>query len=55
MQAWHHPPSLARAAPPQVLSVHDLWHAVMYGFEYIWPETRTRIGSTGMGDVWTYT
>ena len=46
---------LTKVGADKALSVHDLWRAVMYGFEYIWPETRTKIGSVGMGDVWTYT
>ena len=45
---------LKKADASKRLSVHDLWHAVMYGFEKTWPATRTHVGDTPMGDVWTY-
>jgi hypothetical protein len=45
---------LTKVGADMVLSVHDLWRAVMYGLEKTWPATRTHIGSTAMGDVWVH-
>jgi hypothetical protein len=34
------------------VSITDLWKAVLYGLQDIWPESRTRIDGQNMGDVW---
>ncbi|DAZ95033.1 TPA: hypothetical protein N0F65_003750, partial [Lagenidium giganteum] len=34
------------------VSVTQLWKAMIYGLQDIWPESRTRIGGQNMGDVW---
>lgn len=47
----------AQAKPgsePAAVSVHDLWQAVMYGLESIWPAGRTTVEGRSMGDVWPH-
>lgn len=34
------------------ISITELWKVVIYGLQDIWPEGRTRIGGSNMGDVW---
>ncbi|GAB5033404.1 Hypothetical protein NocV09_01301440 [Nannochloropsis oceanica] len=47
----------AQAKPgsePAEVTVHDLWQAVMYGLESIWPAGRTVVEGKNMGDVWPH-
>lgn len=47
----------AQAKPgsePAAVTVHDLWQAVMYGLESIWPAGRTMVEGKSMGDVWPH-
>lgn len=34
--------------------VRTLWRAVMFGFQRVWPATRTRLGDYNLGDVWPH-
>jgi len=44
----------SRADGEGEVSVHDLWGAIMYGLEAIWPSGRTTINRKNMGDVWPH-
>ncbi len=47
----------AQAKPgttPAEVPVHDLWYAVMFGLESIWPAGRTTVAGRSMGDVWPH-
>ncbi|KAJ3104311.1 hypothetical protein HDU97_009387 [Phlyctochytrium planicorne] len=47
-----HPTTKTNPDKTIVVNVSALWEVVMDGLSGIWPPTRTKIGSTPMGDVW---
>ncbi|KAJ3258659.1 hypothetical protein HK103_003448 [Boothiomyces macroporosus] len=34
------------------VQIECLWHVVVVGFSGVWPDTRTKLGDTSLGDVW---
>jgi len=40
--------------PLNQISIHELWEAVIYGFELVWPAGRIQIDGHNMGDVWVH-